>query len=95
MQTKNDILRKNVQSNIKSQLKSIFSHNEINLNPATMELLQGITPPTSPRIGGQQQTNDTKENVRRPLVSNIKPGQIIPTNISPTPGKNVLETERD
>jgi hypothetical protein len=49
MQGKNDMLRKNIQATIKSQLKGIFSSNDIKLNPATMELLQGITPPATPK----------------------------------------------
>ena len=99
MQGKNDMLRKNIQATIKSQLKGIFSSNDIKLNPATMELLQGITPPATPK--GQAETMDTKENQRSSLVTPIKPGQIIPTNSpNPTvklPGLTVgtLETERD
>lgn len=102
VQGKNDMLRKSIQATIKSQLKGIFSSNDIKLNPATMELLQGITPPATPK--GQQETMDTKENRRSSMVTPVKPGQIIPTN-SPTPntlggkGPNVnvgtLETERD
>jgi hypothetical protein len=96
------MLRKNIQATIKSQLKGIFSSNDIKLNPATMELLQGITPPATPK--GQPETMDTKENQRSSLVTPVKPGQIIPTN-SPNagtlggklPGLTVgtLETERD
>ena len=39
MHGKSDILRKSIQGNIKSQLKSIFSANDIKVNVATMELL--------------------------------------------------------
>jgi hypothetical protein len=82
MQGKNDILRKSTQANIKSQLKGIFNSNDIKINPATIELLQGITPPATPK--GQAETMDTKENKRSSLVTAVKPGQIIPTN-SPNP----------
>ena len=82
MQGKNDILRKSTQANIKSRLKGIFNSNDIKINPATIELLQGITPPATPK--GQAETMDTKENKLSSLVTAVKPGQIIPTN-SPNP----------
>ncbi len=99
MMGKNDMLRKSTRANIRSQLKSIFNSNDIKINVATMELLQGITPPPSPKT----ETLDTKENVRTSLITPVKPGQIIPTN-SPTPQTNgaknakdlvTVETERD
>jgi len=95
MSGKNDLLRSTIQTGIKHSLSSLFNKNDIKVTQATLQLLQGLSPPPSPK---NTDTMDTKPDYKSSTP--VKPGQIIPTNQSPkTHGKEnnnkVLETERD